>query len=178
MSFRAFRQWASIVLLAMSYGPLSEAASSCLGGPSTGFMLSGAVNKPKTFKAETLNQYQKSKVTVTYFSGKDGLVTKTYIGVPLIDLINEAEVITDSTRKNDILRKYLTITATDCYQVIVSLPEILPNFGGQQALVAFEQEDGQPLDASEGMARLIIPGDKAGGRLVSNVTRIWVRSSP
>jgi len=45
-------------------------------------------------------------------------------------------------------------------------------------LVAFETGDGQPLDATEGMARLIVPGDKAGGRFVSNVTTITVRTAP
>jgi len=42
--------------------------------------------------------------------------------------------------------------------------DLLSNFGHQQVLVAFETGDGQPLDASEGMARLIVLNDKQGGR--------------
>lgn len=98
--------------------------------------------------------------------------------MPLIDLLNDAVIVTDSSRKNDILRKYVAVKVTDCYEVIVSVAELLSTFGHQQVLVAFETGDGQPLDASEGMARLIVPGDKAGGRFVSNVTTITVRSAP
>jgi len=80
------------------------------------------------------------------------------------------------------LRKYLVINATDCYQVIVAVAEILPSFGGQQAMVAFGAVDETgailPLDDTEGAVRLVIPGDKAGGRYVSNVSNIVVRSAP
>lgn len=177
-----FRQWALIFILMTGYASLGQAASSCLGGASTGFKLNGSVNHPKSFTPTTLSQYQSAKMTVSYFSGSAGLVTKTFIGVPLYDLIVEAGVITDSTRKNDMLRKYLVINATDCYQVIVAVAEILPSFGGQQAMVAFGVVDETgailPLDDTEGAVRLVIPGDKAGGRYVSNVSNIVVRSAP
>ena len=37
---------------------------------------------------------------------------------------------------------------------------------------------GQPLPVNEGMARLVVPGDKKGGRYVSNIVKITVRSAP
>jgi hypothetical protein len=111
------------------------------------------------------------------FSGSQGLVTKTHIGVLLSDLLNDAEVILDPTHKNDSLRQYLEFTATDCYQVIVALAEILSNFGGEQALIAYADGDGNPLTTEE-MARLSMPGDKAGGRNIQNITRIVIRSAP
>jgi hypothetical protein len=86
-------------------------------------------------------------------------------------------VILDPSHKNDSLRKYLEITATDCYQVIVALAEILPNFGAQQVFIAYADGDGNPL-TDEGMARLVVPGDKTGGRFVSNIVSIIVRSTP
>ena len=92
--------------------------------------------------------------------------------------MNDAVIVTDPTHRNDLLRKYVHVKATDCYEVIVSVAELLSNFGHQQVLVAFETGDGQPLDATEGMARLIVPGDKAGERFVSNVTTITVRTAP
>lgn len=161
---------------------VSQAADSCLGGVSTGFKLSGAVTKSKSFTPTDLAKYQTSKMTVTYFSGKDGLVTKTFIGVPLLDLINEAVVKVDSTHKNDILRKYLVATSTDCYQTVISMAEIQPNFGGQQAMVAFETVDATgavaPLDDTEGEVKLIMPDDKAGGRNMFHLNSIVVRSAP
>ena len=62
--------------------------------------------------------------------------------------------------------------------MIIAVADLLSNFGHQQVLVAYEIGDGQPLDASEGMARLIVVNDKQGGRLVSNVDLITVRSAP
>jgi hypothetical protein len=178
MNFLNFRQLALLSLLI--YAPLSQAASSCLGGASTSFRLGGAVTYPKTFTLASLEKYQTSKMTVSFFSGASGLVTTTYIGVPLYDLITEASVITDSTHKNDLLRKYLVMNATDCYQVLVSLAEILPATGGQQAMVAFATVDATgaviPLDATEGAMKLIMPGDKAGGRDMYHLSSIIVHS--
>lgn len=178
MKFQILNTFALALALTAGASTISYAADSCLGGASTGFKLSGVVNKAKSFTPESLAKYQTSKMTMTYFSGKDGLVTKTFIGVPLLDLLNEAIVKTDSTRKNDILRKYLAVTATDCYQVVVALAELLPNFGGEQAMVAFQTVDETGEIAPLEDIRLIIPSDKAGGRNVSNMNNIVVRSAP
>jgi DMSO/TMAO reductase YedYZ molybdopterin-dependent catalytic subunit len=136
------------------------------------------VKNRKTFTLESLQQYTPSRVVVSYFSGSQGLVTKTYLGVPLSDLLNEAEARLDSTQKNDSLRQYIVISATDCYEVIVALAEILPNSGGQQVLLAYADGEGRPLVDDEGMARLVLPGDKAGGRFITNIVSIVVRSAP
>lgn len=154
----------------------SLAASSCAGGYAPAFLLTGAVENPRTYRLGDLQGLTSSKATVSYFSGRDGLVTKTFIGVPLLDLLDAAVIVNDPAQKNDALRKYLVVTASDCYQVSVALAELLPTFGGEQIMVAFADGDGQPLNGDEGMARLIVPGDKAGGRFVSNITRIAVRS--
>jgi hypothetical protein len=182
MFSRTFYQLALVFTLAVSYIPPSQAVASCLGGASTGFRLSGSVTNPKSFTPAKLKLYKTSKMTVSYFTGNAGLVTKTFIGVPLYDLITEAAVITDSTRKNDMLRKYLVATATDCYQVIVALAEILPSTVGEQAMVAFATVDATgaevPLDDTEGRVKLVMPNDKAGGRDVFHLNSIVVRSAP
>lgn len=160
----------------------ASANAACSGGASTTFRIGGAVENPKIFDATTLASYQSSKETISYYSGSSGLVTQTYIGVPLYDLLNEAVVKTDPTRKNDILRKYLVVNATDCYQVVVAAAEIQPANGHQLMMVAYATVDAtgavQPLSESEGAFRLIVPGDKAGARFVSNLNRITVRSAP
>jgi DMSO/TMAO reductase YedYZ molybdopterin-dependent catalytic subunit len=140
------------------------------------FNLVGEVTHTKTFTLETLQKYASSKVNVWYNTGK-GPVDTSYIGVPLLDLLNEAIVITDSARKNDILRKYVVIRASDCYESVITVADLLTNFGGEQVLVAYATGDGKPL-VDDGMARLVVPGDKAGGRYVSNIVRIEVRSAP
>lgn len=153
------------------------AQAACDGGFSASFNLKGQVEKSATFKLADLKKLPSSRVTVSYVSGSAGLVTQTYVGVPLNDLLTAAVVKTDPDRKNDILRKYVAVRATDCYEAIIAVADLLPNFGGEQALIAYQTGDGEPLDETEGMARLIIAGDKQGGRLVSNVKAIFVRSA-
>jgi len=172
----------SFAILALAFSLFTTAAQagepSCPGGYSNQFRLNGQVQNPDRFRFIDLQYRPSAQLIVSYFSGASGLVTKTYIGVPLIDLLNDAVIITDPSQKNDILRKYVVVRATDCYEVIIAVAELLSTFGHQQVLVAFETGDGQPLDATEGMARLVVPGDKAGGRFVSNITTITVRSAP
>jgi hypothetical protein len=71
----------------------------------------------------------------------------------------------------------MTFVGHYSYQVIVALAEILPNFGGQQALIAYADGEGNEL-STEGMARLVLVEEKAGGRLIQNIARIVVRSAP
>jgi len=53
------------------------------------------------------------------------------------------------------------ISGSDKSQVVLALGEIIPDFGGQQVVVAYER-DGQPLGADQGVARLVVPGDNQG----------------
>ena len=70
---------------------------SCAGGFAPEFKLRGDVKNTKTFEIADLDNYVSSRFTVSYFSGSSGLVTKSYISVPLIDLLNEAVIVTDSS---------------------------------------------------------------------------------
>ena len=44
---------------------------------------------------------------------------------------------------------------------------------GKKVLVAYEQ-DGKPLTSTDGFSRLIVPGDQAAGRFISNLTELQV----
>ena len=131
---------------------------------------------PKTFDQATLHQYESTKIEVVYGSGS-GIESGSFVGVLLWDLINEAGVVVDPARRNDRLRKYVVISGSDGYQAVLALGEIIPDFGGQQVVVAYER-DGQPLGADQGVARLVVPGDKRGGRHVNRITHIAVCDSP
>jgi hypothetical protein len=56
------------------------------------------------------------------------------------------------------------------YQVAFSLPEIDPEVGSTQVLIA-DKADAKPLPESQAPLRLVIPTDKVGARSVS-----WLRS--
>ncbi len=65
-------------------------------------------------------------------------------------------------------------TGADGYQSVVSWGELDPEFGAEPVLVAW-QRDGNGLSDGEGMARLVVPGDKVGGRFVSTLASLEVR---
>jgi len=53
--------------------------------------------------------------------------------------------------------------------MVTSTGEIAPDFGGKQALIAYER-DGKPLDHF----RLVMPGDKHGARNVRDIVTVAV----
>ncbi|MER3494939.1 MAG: hypothetical protein C4323_23685 [Mastigocladus sp. ERB_26_2] len=170
----------------------------CLGGFSESFRLGGEVNNPTTYNLEKLrnlqdtlkNQNQEliTEITVSFKAGSSTR-TETYYGIPLWELINNSKAAgglkpgnSGVNTKNSFLRQYVLVEATDCYGAVVAIGEIQPNFEGKTVLVAYAKKGSDdtvvPLGIDEGFARLVVPGDKAGGRYVSNVRNILVFSAP
>ena len=105
-------------------------------------------------------------------------MTESFTGVLLWDLLNNSPVngiVTNPSIKNDILHKVIVVTGTDCYQSVFGAGEIDPFFGGNQVIVAYTT-GGQSL-GDNGFARIVVPGDKAGGRFVSNIAKIEIRDA-
>ena len=144
------------------------------GGLSTQFTLNGVEN-PGTYTASNLASLNQSQtVTATYKAGGTP-VTDTYTGVSLWDLLNDAGLITDPSIKNDILREYVEAIGSDGYAAIFSLGEIDPMFGGEDDLVAYADTAGQlGPNGQDGFARIVVPGDAAGGRYISNLVALKV----
>lgn len=72
------------------------------------------------------------------------------------------------------LRVVVMVTGADGYQVALGWGELDPDFGAAPILLAYSS-DGQPTGDKLGMARLVAPGDKRGGRYVSTVKSIELR---
>jgi hypothetical protein len=143
------------------------------GGLSTQFTLSG-VKTPGTYTLSTLEALPAVQLTATYKAGGTP-VTDTYTGVSLWTLLSDAGLITDPNIKNDVLREYVEAIGSDGYAAIFSLGEIDPMFGGEDDLVAYADTDGQlGRDGPDGFARMVVPGDAAGGRYVSNLVALKV----
>jgi len=161
----------------------------CPGGNSQNFILGGELNNPpNVFNLKRLESLPSTEETVT-FQTSSGPQTVTYKGVLLWDLINDQQAggglkagTSGENTKNSFLRLYVLAEATDCYGAVVSIGEIDPSFENKQVLVAYaEIENGTvvPLtNVDEGFARLVVPGDTAGGRYVSNVRNILIFSAP
>lgn len=84
-------------------------------------------------------------------------------------------MLTDPSIKNDLLRYGVVATGSDGYRAFVAMGEIDPAFGNQPDLIAYSDTGGQlGPGGSDGALRLIVPGDVAGGRYVSNLTSLQV----
>ncbi len=162
-------------LVDLHVGSLPEPPPPGPGGVSGQFTLSGQVADPATFTPVTLAALnQPTTETATFLSGA-GQVTDTYTGVSLWTLLQDQGLVTDPAIKNDVLRFGVAATGSDGYRTLISLGEIDPAFGNQPDLVAYADTDGQlGPGGSAGAMRLVVPGDQAGGRYVSNLADLRV----
>jgi hypothetical protein len=121
-----------------------------------------------------LNKSQIMTETATYLQGT-GSVTDTYTGVSLWNLIQDAGLLTNPAIKNDVLNFIVVATGSDGYRAVFSLGEIDPAFGNQNDIVAYADQQGQlGTGGVDGALRIVVPGDIAGGRYVSNLTSLQV----
>ncbi len=140
--------------------------------------LGGQVLTPLTLSVDDLkNNYTPQTVKVTYLSGTT-TVNASFTGVSLHDLLDAAAINVNADAKNDKLNLFIEATGSDGYQAVIAEGEIDPDFGDQPLLVAYDQ-DGSPISASnQGPIRLVVPGDKHGGRYVGGLVSLEVRRAP
>jgi hypothetical protein len=162
-------------LVSLDVESLPEPGPSGPGGISDQLTLSGQVADPGIVTATTLAcLHQSTTETATYLSG-GGQVVDTYTGVSLWTLIQDAGLLTDPSIKNDLLQFGVVATGSDGYRAFISMGEIDPAFGNQPDLVAYKDTGGQlGPNGPDGALRLIVPGDSAGGRYVSNLVSLQV----
>ncbi|GAB3105155.1 hypothetical protein GCM10027081_36570 [Cupriavidus yeoncheonensis] len=140
--------------------------------------LAGDVNRPATLSPAQLQALPAITQQVSY-AGSGGRQTRTYTGASLWPLLDQAGITTNPAVHNDLLSKYVVATGAGNYRAVFSLGELSPGFGNRAGLVAYaETIDGssRPL-ATNGPLRLTAPGDVRGGRYVSGLTRLEVRSA-
>jgi hypothetical protein len=162
---------AVLLLIGVGSSPLQAA---CPGGVSTSFTVTGEVTNRAVFNLSALQQFAPAQANVTYFAA-GSVVTESFTGALLWDLLNNSPVngiVTNPNIKNDILHKVVIVTGTDCYQSVFGAGEFDPNFGGSQIMVAYAT-GGQSL-GDDGFARIVVLGDKEGGRFVSKIANIEV----
>ncbi len=126
--------------------------------PSSTFALAGLVASPSEVTADSLATMPQSEVRVDTRDAQGNVTgSATYRG----------------GRKNDILRVGVLGIATDGYASLVTGGEVDAKYGNIPALIALAK-DGAPLSPADGFARIVVPGDVAAGRFVSNLVRMEV----
>jgi DMSO/TMAO reductase YedYZ molybdopterin-dependent catalytic subunit len=166
------RRLAGFVMTALVMATMlaeSSAQTASLHGAT--FVFGGLVQQPGSFTLDDLKNLPATRETVS-FIGEHGQEKATYTGVLLWTLLDKAGGLADSGKRPD-LRHTLTVTGRDGYIVVLSLGELDPDFGGNAAIIAYSR-DGKPYDPARGF-RLVVPGDKHGGRDVRDVTNIDVK---
>jgi hypothetical protein len=138
--------------------------------PAVAPTLEGLVQQRLVLDETFLESFTPVTVDVTFETDK-GEKSGHYTGVLLWSLIEKAGL-TDIAAKNAALRHTLLVTGRDGYAVSLAVGELDPHYEGKSVIVAYA--GGNP-PASIDAPRLIVPGDKHGGRSVRDVASIEVR---
>ena len=125
------------------------------------FLVIGDVAHPALLDVPALAALPAHTETVTFKAG-NGSQTHTYVGPLLVDVLTQAGPQFDPTIKNDKLRHYVSVSATDGYRVLVAYGEIDPGFENKEVLLA-TSEDGHSL-ATDGPRRSC-PATSAAGAM-------------
>ena len=139
------------------------------GASATGFSIGGQVQKPTQLSANDLRTLPPTNVTVSMLT-EHGQESGTYTGALLWTLLANAQFVEEPKGH---LRHTILVTGSDDYTVAIAVGELDPNFEGKKVIIAYAK-DGKPFDIDDGL-RLIVPGDKHGGRAVKNVVHIEVK---
>jgi hypothetical protein len=168
-----------LAMIMLMQPALSAEPQECAGGYSVAFQLDGEVNHPRTYTLPDLQRQSRNWTRLNdFFLTGSGSDSGTFTGVLLWDLLQQAEVVVDPDRRNDLSRKSVLITGSDCYEQLYSLGELEPRLGGSHQVIVAFMRDNALLGEGEGMARIINPGDNAGAHRVFNITRIRVLTPP
>jgi DMSO/TMAO reductase YedYZ molybdopterin-dependent catalytic subunit len=160
----------ALFLLTSEVAFAAEQSGPVAATPAPGLVLDGKVKHPQQFSVDALRKFPAERVEVSFQTGR-GIEKSTYTGVLLWTLLGEVGGIDDAAKGAE-LRHTISITGRDGYLVVISTGEIAPNFGGKPAMIAYER-DGEEL--GDNGLRVVMPGDKHGGRYVRDVVEIEVK---
>ncbi len=125
----------------------------------------GKVHHPLVVQQADLQALPRKRVAVTDDRGRRA----TYEGVPVVELLQRAEVPLGKRLRGSQMKFYVLVDASDGYQVVFALPEFDPGFTDRVILLA-DRRDGHLLSAPEGPFRIVVPGEKRHARWVREVT--------
>ncbi len=158
------------VLFFFAVNALADPATIHISGPST---------QPSDWTADQLKtQFAAQIKSIDYQSHGQ---KHTSNAIPLLSLLKTAGVAADLKEdpkadpktKNSTLRLVIVVRGNDGYTVALSLADLLPQIGDQEAWLALDA-DGSPLPANESPAKLILPSDVKPGRWVHGIATISI----
>jgi len=168
-------------LMGLSLIAAAGLSGTAVAGPiSDKFALTGDVATPGIYDLASLEALPPTTLTASYLAGGTP-VTDTYTGTNLWTLLNAAGGLLPipGAPKNPSLRNYVVAVGSDGYEAVFAGGEINPSFGNRPYMVAYSDTGGQlGPGGPDGFARMVVPGDVAGGRYVSNLVALHVGHAP
>lgn len=100
----------------------------------------------------------------------------TFEGVLLLDVLSKVDLPLDEAFHKTGASYYLVVDAADGYKAVFAWAELDPSFTDPKVYLVTKR-DGKPLADTEGPFRLVVPGDKRGGRAVHQVTGLTLKQA-
>jgi DMSO/TMAO reductase YedYZ molybdopterin-dependent catalytic subunit len=132
--------------------------------------LRGAFDASFVLDASALHDFPRTKVSANDH-GRQGI----WEGAHLRDVLARAGAPFGESMRGPALAMVVIFTAADGYRAVFALAEFDPALGGVEAVLA-DTRDGEPLDASEGPFRLVLPGQERQARSVRRIRTIELRA--
>lgn len=158
----------AFALVLAAAGLLAGLGKTAAQQPGT-LVIVGPSGHSATFDAVEIGQMPAVSVSAS-LHGEQGQAPTSFAGPPLWAVLNGAGAVSPDFRAR--MRQTVIITGRDSYTALLALAEMDPEFEGKQVILA-TSADGKPL--GPGAPRLVVPGDRRGGRNVRDVIRIEVR---
>jgi hypothetical protein len=155
---RLFLVTALVVSLLLACNPPAASAQ--------GVVITQSVDQTQTIDRTVVEQLPAIEQQVSFLTGH-GNEQATYTGALLWSVLERSEALSSDPRTR--LRRTVAVTGRDGYMAVLGLAEIDPEFAGKRVILAYRR-DGQPLPGDE--LRLVVPGDRRGGRSVRDVVKI------
>ena len=134
--------------------------------------IKGEVTNPLTLKQEDFSKMKRIDMRLTDRDNKD----HDFSGVDLSDILRQAGAPMGPALRGKNMNKYLLVESKDGYLTVFSLAELDSGFISRTILLV-DREDGQPLSASQGPFRIVVPGEKKHARWTWGVTTLIVQSA-
>jgi len=146
----------------------AQSSATTAQAQSAGIAIRGLDGQERTITASDLSRLTRHDTTVSAHQ-----VSGRYSGVSLRDVLALGNAPATDSVRGRALTTYVTVEATDGYRVVFSLAELDPGFTDRVVILA-DRVNGQPLPASEGPYRIIVPGEKRPARWARQVARITI----
>jgi hypothetical protein len=148
---------------------LAGAVLALAGAGPAGITLATPAGAPVTLTETMLGQLPATHLDIA-FETEHGPSHAAFDGPLLWDVLVRAGAI-DAARPREQPARAVLVTGSDGYSAVLALGELSPEFESKKILLA-ERMNGEPLGPDH--LRIVVPGDRRGGRSVRDVARITI----